>query len=83
MEGGAIKTLDLITISEIMGQGHEVCLADHHMNWNQTPCRPLNLVCAQVVIEKRYKDIKDEHVRNTLRKKDWFLFLDWQGTCFN
>ncbi len=82
MKGGAIEMLDLITISEIMGQGHEVCLADHEMNWNRTPCRHFNSTCAQVVIENRYKDIKDEHVRNTLRKKHWFLFLDWQGNCF-
>jgi hypothetical protein len=83
MKGGAIETLDSITISKIMGQGHEVCLADHNMNGNPIPCRPLNLVYAQLVIKNRYKNIKDEHVRNTLRKKHWFLFLDWQETCFN
>jgi hypothetical protein len=39
VKGGAIATLDFITMSKIMGQGHKVCLADHKMNWNRTPCR--------------------------------------------
>jgi hypothetical protein len=83
MRGGAIKTLDLITISKIMGEGHEVCLADHQMNWNRTPCKHSKVTCAQLVINKRYSDIKDEHVRNTLRRTHWCLFLDWQGNCCN
>ena len=42
VKGQRIATLDSITMSEIMGQGHEVCLADHKMNWNRTPCRHFN-----------------------------------------
>jgi hypothetical protein len=42
VEGGAIGTLDSITMSKIMGQGHEVCPSDHKMNWNQRPCRHFN-----------------------------------------
>jgi hypothetical protein len=34
VKGGAIATLDSITMSKIMGQGHKVCLAEHKMNWN-------------------------------------------------
>jgi hypothetical protein len=45
VRAGAIATLDSITISEIMGQAHAVCLADHKMNWNRTPCRHFNSLC--------------------------------------
>ncbi len=83
VEGGAIETLDSITMSEIMGQGHEVCLADHKMNWNRTPCRHFNSLCAQLVIDQRYNDIKDEYVRNTLRRTHWSLFLEWKDNWFD
>jgi hypothetical protein len=32
------------------------------------------------MIDKRYNDIKDKHVRNTLRRTHWFLFLDWKDS---
>ena len=83
VKGGAIETLDSITMSEIMGQGHEVCLADHKMNWHRTPCRHFNSLCAQRVIDQRYNDIKDEHVRNTLMRTHWTLFLEWKENWFN
>jgi hypothetical protein len=83
VEGGVIATLDSITMSEIMGQGHKVCLADHKMNWNRTPCRHFNSLCAQLVIEQRYNDIKDEYVRNTLRRTHWSLFLEWKDNWFD
>ncbi len=83
LEGGRIATLDSITMSEIMGQGHEVCLADHKMNWHRTPCRHFNSLCAQRVIDQRYNDIKDEHVRNTLMRTHWTLFLEWKENWFN
>jgi hypothetical protein len=79
-KGGAIQTLDSITLSEVMGQGHEVCLADHMMNWNRTPCRHFNSTFANMVIDKRYRDIKNEHIRDTLRRAHWHLFLEWQRT---
>jgi hypothetical protein len=83
VKGGAITTLDSITMSEIMGQGHEVCLADHKMNWNRTPCRHFNSLCAQLAIDQRYNDIKDEYVRNTLRRTHWSLFLEWKDNWFD
>ena len=83
VKGGGIQTLDLITMSEIMGQGHEVCLADHEMNWIRTPSRHYNSIRTQLVIERRYNDIKDEHVRNTLRRSHWFLFLEWMDKLFD
>ncbi len=78
VKGGAIATLDSITMSKIMGQGQEVCLADPKMNWNRTPCRHFNSLCAQLVIDQRYNDIKDEYVRNTLRRTHWSHFLEWK-----
>jgi hypothetical protein len=66
-----------------MGQGHEVCLADHKMNWNQTPCRHFNSLCAQLAIDQRYTDIKDEYVRNTLRRTHRSLFLEWKDNWFD
>jgi hypothetical protein len=83
VKGGATETLDSITMSEIMGQGHKVCLADHKMNWNRTPCRHFNSLCAQLVIDQRYNDIKDEYVRNTLRRTLWSLFLEWKDNWFD
>ena len=78
VKGGAIATLDSITMSKIMGQGQEVCLADPKMNWNRTPCRHFNSLCAQLVIDQRYNDIKDEYVRTTLRRTHWSHFLEWK-----
>jgi hypothetical protein len=83
VKGGAITTLDSITMSEIMGQGHEVCLTDHKMNWNRTPCRHFNSLCAQLAIDQRYNDIKDEYVKNTLRRTHWSLFLEWKDNWFD
>jgi hypothetical protein len=83
VKGGAIAMLDSITVSKIMGQGHKVCLADHKMNWNQTPCRHFNSLCAQLVIDQRYNDVKDEYVRNTLRRTHWSLFLEWKDNWFD
>jgi hypothetical protein len=83
VKGGAIATLDSITMSKIMGQGHEVCLADHKMNWNRIPCRHFNSLCAKLVIGQRYNDIKDEHVRNTSRMTHWSLFLEWKDNWFD
>jgi hypothetical protein len=69
---------------EIMGQGHEVCLADHKMNWIRTPCRHFNSLYAQLVIDQtRYTDIKNEYVRNTLRRTHWSLFLEWKDNWFD
>jgi hypothetical protein len=83
VKGGTITTLDSITMFEIMGQGHKVCLADHKMNWNRTPCRHFNSLCAQLVIDQRYNDIKDEYVRNSLRRINWSLFLEWKDNWFD
>jgi hypothetical protein len=83
VKGGAIATLDSITMSKIMGQGHEVCLADHKMNWNRTPCRHFNSLCAQLAIDQRYNNIKDKYVRNTLRRTHWSLFLEWKDNWFD
>ena len=79
---GANETLDSITLSEVMGQGHEVCLADHMMDWNRTPCRHFNSESAKLVIDKRYEDIKNEQIRIILSTAHWHLFLDWKDTWF-
>jgi hypothetical protein len=42
-----------------------------------------NSLCAQLAIDQRYNDIKDEYVRNTLRRTHWSLFLEWKDNWFD
>ena len=91
VKGGAIETLDSITISEIMGQGHEVCLADHEMNWNQTPCRELNMRTGgdRKQIQRYQRWTCQEHFEEeTLVSLPWlarqlFLLDWWEGSDDN
>jgi hypothetical protein len=76
MTGGSIQTLDYITITQKIGARSQSMPSRPH-DGKRTPCRHFTMVCAELVVKKRYRDIRDVGIRNTLRKTHWSLFLDW------
>jgi hypothetical protein len=66
-----LKSLDSITVADIIGQDLEVAQADRMQNWNKTPMIQYNKLCCDLAIQRQLNQKKslDANAKKAMRMK--------------